>query len=388
VPTRPSFANNLTLSNPGAGSQGITLPYGISTPAQTLMLLSAGPVTDPGGIQAAGLLLAGPGNFTLTDPQNDVGVLAMVGAGNVDFSNSHGFVIGPLTGQTYNSAAGQLSTIDGTNSTLTGNLVATATTGNIGLGGSTPSPSGPNTNLSAGGSIDLVMENGVFVDAGTGTLSAGNAWRIWASTWNGETRGSVQPNTTQPNFYGCLFGSGCSWGGTVPTTGNHFVYVARPTVTVTADGATRFTGAPNPPFTVTSNGFVNGDSAAGALSGSVTTPANANSPGGQYPIDPNFMSGVGYIVNDVPGTLTVIPILNPIAQSGLQSFFSSQEQTFVYENNLQGTNICIGSNQPLFSTTPPGDNQDILAVEWKRVRSQPNLNSCMLMNSQHGCGDF
>ena len=81
VPTRPSFANNLTLSNPGAGSQGIALPYGISTPGQTLMLLSAGPVTDPGGIQAAGLLLAGPSNFTLTDPQNDVGVLAMAGAG-------------------------------------------------------------------------------------------------------------------------------------------------------------------------------------------------------------------------------------------------------------------------------------------------------------------
>ncbi|CAE6686848.1 beta strand repeat-containing protein [Paraburkholderia domus] len=388
VPTRPSFANNLTLSNPGAGSQGIALPYGISTPGQTLMLLSAGPVTDPGGIQAAGLLLAGPGNFTLTDPQNDVGVLAMAGAGNVDFSNSHGFVIGPLTSQTFNSAAGQLNTIDATNSTLTGNLVATATTGNIGLGGSAPSPAGPNTNLSAGGAVDLVMENGVFVDAGSGMISAGNAWRIWASTWNGEMRGSVQPNTAQPNFYGCLFGSGCSWGGSVPTTGNHFVYVARPTVTVTAGGATRFAGAPNPPFTATSNGFVNGDSAAGALSGSVTSPANANSPGGQYPINPNFTSGVGYIVNEVPGTLTVIPILNPIAQSGLQSFFSSQEQTFVYENNLQGTNICIGSNQPLFSTTPPGDNQDILAVEWKRVRSQPNLNSCMLINSQHGCGDF
>ena len=120
-----------------------------------------------------------------------------------------------------------MNTIDATNSTLTGNLVATATTGNIGLGGSAPSPAGPNTNLSAGGAVDLVMETGVFVDAGSGMISAGNAWRIWASTWNGEMRGSVQPNTAQPNFYGCLFGSGCSWGGSVPTTGNHFVYVAR-----------------------------------------------------------------------------------------------------------------------------------------------------------------
>jgi hypothetical protein len=402
VPTRPNFANNLTLSNPGSGSQGIALTFGISTPGDTLMLLSAGPVTDPGGIQAAGLILAGPGTFTLTDPQNDVGVLAMANAGTVTFSDSHGFVIGPLTSQTFDSASSQLSPMNVTNSTLSGNLVATATTGNIGLGASTPSATAPNTNLSTtSGSIYLVMENGVFVDANAGTLSAANAWRIWASTWNGETRGSVQPNTTQPNFYGCLFGSGCSWGGTVPTTGNHFVYVARPTVTVTADGATRYVGAPNPSFTFTTSGLINGDTVAGALSGSETTTASLTSPAGGYPINPNFKSGVGYIVNEVPATLTVIafpsplpptsppsPIPDPIAQSGLQTLFSNQEQTFVYENNLQGTNICVGSNQPLFSTTPPGENQDILAVEWKRVRSQPNLNSCMLINSQHGCGDF
>ncbi|MEX3812697.1 beta strand repeat-containing protein [Paraburkholderia sp. BR13439] len=397
VPTRPSFANNLTLSNPGAGSQGIELSFGISTPGQTLMLLSAGPVTDPGGIQTAGLILAGPGTFTLTDPQNDVSVVAMANAGNVDFSNSHGFVIGPLTSRTFDSAASQLSPMSVTNSSLTGNLVATATSGNIGLGAATPSATAPNTNLSAGGSIDLVMENGVFVDANAGTLGAGNAWRIWAGTWSGETRGSVQPNTAQPNFYGCLFGSGCSWGGTVPISGNHFVYAARPTLTVTADGATRFVGAPNPAFTYTTSGLINGDTAAGTLSGSETTTATLTSPAGGYPIDPNFASSVGYIVNEVPGTLTVIPlqnsnpqgpIPNPVAQSGLQTFFSSQEQTFVYENNLQGTNICIGSNQPLFSTTPPGENQDILALEWKRVRSQPNLNSCMLTNAQHGCGDF
>jgi len=232
------------------------------------------------------------------------------------------------------------------------------------------------------------MENGVFVDAGSGTIAASNGWRVWASTWAGEARGNVQPNTSQPNFYGCTFGAGCSWGGTVPGVGNHYVYIARPTVTVTADGKTRIAGAPNPVFTFTTSGLINGDTAAGALTGTVTSPANQNSQPGQYPIDPNFASNVGYIVTEVPGTLTVTPLIDPVAQAGLQQFFSNQEQTFVYENNLQGTNICIGSNQPLFSTTSPGDNQDILAVEWKRVRSQPNLNSCMLLNGQHGCGDF
>lgn len=388
----PVFNTNLTLANPAAGSQGISLLYGASFPGHTLVLSSGGSVTDPGGIQAAGLLLAGPGTFTLTDPQNAVGVLAMVGAGNVDFLNSGSFVIGPIVGSTFNSATSQVSTLDGTNSTLTGNLVATAATGNLGLGGGTASAGGPtgglNTNLSAGGSIDLVMENGVFTDAGTGTLSAGDAWRVWGLTWNGETRGNVQPDTAQPNFYGCTFGSGCSWGGAVPTTGNHFMYVDRPTVTVTANGATRIAGAPNPAFTYTTSSLINGDTASGALTGSLSSPATQGSPPGQYAIDPAFASGVGYVVNDVPGTLTVIPMTDAVAQSGVQALFGSQQQTFVYENNLQGTNICIGSNQPVFTTEPPGDSQDLLAVEWKRVRSQPNLNSCMLTIGQHGCGDF
>ncbi|MEX3931767.1 filamentous hemagglutinin N-terminal domain-containing protein [Paraburkholderia phymatum] len=376
---KPGLNMNLTLSNPGAGSQGIQLPFGLSLGAgHTLSLVSAGAVTDPGGIQAANLLLSGPGSFTLTDPQNDVGVLALVNAGNVSFVDSHGFAIGPVTSQSYNASSGTLTAIDGTNSTLTGNLVAQAATGNVAL----------DTSLTSGGTVDLVMENGVFTAGSTGALSASNGWRIWAATWNQEVRGNVQPDTAQPNFYGCIFGAGCSWGGTVPTTGNHYVYVARPTVIVTANGATRFAGAPNPAFTFTASGLINGDTAAGALTGSLTTAANQNSQPGQYPIDPNFLSNVGYVVNEAPGTLTVIRMPNLVAQAGLQSFFSNEEQTFVYENNLQGTNICIGSNQPLFTTAAPGDNQDILAVEWKRVRSQPNLNSCMLLNSPHGCGDF
>lgn len=405
--TKPSLALDLTLANPGAGSAGIRLPLGLALGGHTLTLDSAGSVTDPGGIVAAQLLLAGPGSFALSDPQNNVGVLAMANAGTVDFLNSVGFVIGPVTGRELNAATGARVTLGGGDSTLTGNLVAEAATGNIALGSATAG--GPNTNLSAGGTIDLVMENGVFVSPNAGTVSAANGWRIWASTWTGETRGNVQPNTSQPNFYGCTFGTGCSWGGTVPLTGDHYVYVARPTVTLTANNAARLVGTPNPAFSFTVSGLINGDTAAGTLTGSVTSPATQGSPAGQYPINPAFLSSVGYIVDDVPGTLTVTaavvppppppppPVVRstvptfaedmPLDVSALQSFFGAEQKTFVYENNLQGTNICIGSNQPLLGT-PPGDNQDLLAVEWKRVRSQPNLNSCLLLNGQHGCGDF
>ncbi|MFD1554136.1 filamentous hemagglutinin N-terminal domain-containing protein [Paraburkholderia silviterrae] len=392
--SKPTANQSLTLINTGSGSKGIQLLYGISLGSNTLTLASAGAVTDPGGIQAAGLLLEGPGNFTLNDPQNDVGVLAMLNAGTVNFLNSTSFVIGPIVSKSFDAASNVATTIDATNSSLTGNLLAQAATGGIGLGGGTAAPNGPtggkNTNLSAGGTIDLVMENGVFTDNGTGTVSATNGWRIWASTWNGETRGNVQPNTAQPNFYGCTFGAGCSWGGVVPLTGDHFVYVARPTVIVTADGETKIYGAPNPNLGFTVTGLINGDPAS-TLSGTLSTSATTGSLPGQYAIDLSFLSNVGYIVQNVPGTLTVtLPYALdlPSAVNAMQSFFGMSEKTFVYENNLQGTNICVGSNQPLFTTNAPGDNQDLLAVEWKRVRSQPNLNSCMLINGQHGCGDF
>ncbi|MFC4705659.1 filamentous hemagglutinin N-terminal domain-containing protein [Paraburkholderia caffeinitolerans] len=403
---KPTLNQSLTLMNTGSGSHGIQLLYGISLGNNTLTLASAGAVTDPGGIQAAGLLLQGPGNFTLNDPENDVGVLAMLNAGNVNFLNSTSFVIGPIVSRSFDAASNTATTIDATNSSLTGNLLAQAATGGVGLGGGTASANGPtggkNTNLSAGGTIDLVMENGVFTNNGTGNVSATNNWRIWASTWMGETRGNVQPNTSQPNFYGCAYGAGCSWGGVVPLTGDHFVYIARPTVIVTANGATKLVGAPNPNFGFTTSGLINGDTTA-TLNGTFSTSATTNSPTGQYPIDPAFFSSVGYIVQNAPGTLTVsLPPPPPappstapryaqdlpLAVSAMQSFFGMSEKTFVYENNLQGTNICVGSNQPLFTTTPPGSDQDLLAVEWKRVRSQPNLNSCMLLNGQHGCGDF
>ncbi|MFX1675679.1 filamentous hemagglutinin N-terminal domain-containing protein [Paraburkholderia sp. A2WS-5] len=391
---KPAVNQSLTLMNMGSGSHGIQLLYGISLGSNTLTLASAGAVTDPGGIQAAGLLLAGPGTFTLNDPENNVGVLAMLDAGNVNFLNSTSFVIGPIVSRSFDAASNTATTIDATNSSLTGNLLAQAATGSVGLGGGTAAANGPtggkNTNLSAGGTIDLVMENGVFTNNGTGTLSAANYWRIWASTWVGETRGNVQPNTAQPNFYGCTFGAGCNWGGVVPLTGDHFVYVARPTVIVTANGATKIYGAPNPNFGYSTAGLVNGDTTS-SLSGTLSTGATSGSLPGQYAIDPAYLSSVGYIVQNVPGTLTVTlpyPLDLPLAVSAMQSFFGMSEKTFVYENNLQGTNICVGSNQPLFTTAPPGSDQDLLAVEWKRVRSQPNLNSCMLLNGQHGCGDF
>ncbi|KXU83299.1 hypothetical protein CI15_29845 [Paraburkholderia monticola] len=387
-PQRPTVLSNLTLENPGAGSQGDALPFGASMPGHTLTISSAGPVTDPNGIDAAGLLLAGNTSYTLTDPGNNVGRLAIVGAQDVTFTNPGSFDIGPLIAQTYDSATGTVTTIDGTNSSLSGSLLARSTIGGISLG----IPGTP-TSINAGRTIDLLAENSEFDNAGGGKLTAGNAWHIWEASWQGETRGGLDPGGTQPNFYGCVFPGTCSWGGSVTLGSNHFVYAAQPTLTVTISNGSRFFGAANPPFTFTVTGLINGDTASGAvLVGQLTTPANATSPVGQYPITGTFTSLVGYKVTEVPGTLTVTPLPLDNGQvfdrTGLQPLFTAQEQSFVYESNLGGIHVCVGSDQPILALQQPEGAADKLAVEWKRVRTRPNLNSCVIVNGQHGCDEF
>ncbi|WP_250475582.1 filamentous hemagglutinin N-terminal domain-containing protein [Caballeronia sp. GAFFF1] len=393
--SRPNAATSLTLENTGAGSQGIDLPSGIAMPANaTLALDSAGTVTDPGGIQTGALLLAGGGDFALTDPNNDVTTLAIAGARDVNFANAHGFTIGPVSATAYDSSSGASAAIDGSQSTLSGKLVAVALTGGVTLGAA-----GAPTGVSAGGSIDLAMDNGVFTNAGGGRLNTNDVWRVWASTWQGENRNGIDPGNKWPNFYGCAFGGLCSWNGqssmqTVSDSGNHFVYAQQPTLRVTLGSHKRPVGTGNGPLDPTVTGLQNGDQRGNVLAGTVSTPAGPDSPPGTYPLTGSFTSLVGYRVEVVPGTITVTPpdlasvqgaVFN---RSGLQPLFTAQEESFVYESNLGGINVCVGTNEPILALQQSEGPAGQLASEWKRVRSRPNLNNCLVVNGQHGCGEF
>ncbi|SAL14917.1 filamentous hemagglutinin-like protein [Caballeronia arvi] len=391
--TRPAVATSLTLQNTGAGSAGIDLPSGLALPGKTLALASAGPVTDPGGIQAQTLLLAGGGDFDLADAGNDVKTLALAGAHDVKFSTPGSFTIGTASANGLDGATGALTTIGGTRPFVTGNLTAISQNGAIALG----TPAAP-SQLSAGGSIDLVMQNAVFDNASGGTLAAGNVWRVWAKTRDGENRNGIDPGGTLPNFYGCLYGGVCSWNGqpsqnVVPADGNHFIYADRPTATITIGNQTRGEGSPNAPFGFDISGLLGGDQPGSAIlvtrpPGSSATPISL---AGAYSIDGTFSSPVGYNIVVVPGTLTVTPLQLQGAvfnRTGLQPLFTAQEQTFVYESNTGAVNICVGTNEPILALQQPEGGADTLAAEWKRVRSRPNLNNCLVVNGQHGCGEF
>ncbi|MDX6557826.1 MAG: hypothetical protein QOF72_875, partial [Blastocatellia bacterium] len=89
-------------------------------------------------------------------------------------------------------------------------------------------------------------------------------------------------------------------------TASQTITIAKKSLSVTADGKTRLFGAPDPTFTASYFGFVNGDTAA-SLGGSLsfTTNALATSNVGSYSIAPAGLSSNNYSFAYLAGTLTI-----------------------------------------------------------------------------------
>lgn len=79
-------------------------------------------------------------------------------------------------------------------------------------------------------------------------------------------------------------------------------------LTIRADDKAKFAGQPNPAFTASYQGFVNGDTAASLTTPvAFTTRAKTSSPARTYPIVPSGASSPNYAITFVNGTLTVTP---------------------------------------------------------------------------------
>jgi hypothetical protein len=90
------------------------------------------------------------------------------------------------------------------------------------------------------------------------------------------------------------------------------------TLHVTVNDATKSYGDPNPAFTVTYVGFVNGDTPA-SLGGSLvfTTSATTGSPAGTYSVSPSGLTSPDYIFDFVDGSLTITPAVQTITFGAL-----------------------------------------------------------------------
>ncbi|ODU53054.1 MAG: hypothetical protein ABS98_02005 [Lysobacteraceae bacterium SCN 69-48] len=287
---------NLTLQNQG-GSGGIDLQAGVDVGGGTLALLSGGSVaqTASAPIHAHSLLAQAGGDVLLGLAQNDVASTTLAGqaGGDFQFQDATDLAIGSVSASGFDAATGAMAGEGSSGINAAGDLLIRNLAGDLTLGAGL-----------AATNIDLVIAGRLQNPVNAG-LSASGDWRVWASTWEGESRGGLGGSGDLPNLYNCAYLGAC--GVTVASGDNHFIYVQQPTATIAVDSWSREYGLANPTFTYTVSGAVLGDTLANVASGVPGTNAGIGSDVGQYPILGNFTSNAGYRLQILPGVLTVTP---------------------------------------------------------------------------------
>lgn len=360
-------AGALTLQNEGGGNIALAAPVS----AGQLGLLSAGNVTQTAGAPVtAGTLLARStgGSVLLDQAANNVSAATLGGgaAGAFRYQDVDALRVGNVSVIGYD-AAGNAPQVETTTSMAADTVFVRTLSGDLSLA----------TGVSSTSGTDLVAA-ARFQNVGGGNIT-GAPWRVWADTWVGETRGGLAGSGPLPNLYHCAYLGLCTV--TVSPGDNHFIYAQQPTATVVVGSASRAYGLANPLLTYSVTGLILGDTQA-ALSGSLATTATPYSLPGAYPITGSFTSPAGYAVNVVPGTLQVTAAID----LRLPDVVREQQATWVYDRNIGQAPICLATG-PLDGDRAQ-QGADVLAREWSRVRSRPNLLNCVDTERRNGCADF
>ncbi|MBI3893979.1 MAG: HYR domain-containing protein, partial [Candidatus Wallbacteria bacterium] len=138
--------------------------------------------------------------------------------------------------------------------------------------------------------------------------------------------------------------------------------ITKAPLTVTTDASTRPYGQPNPTFTVTYAGFVNGETVA-ELTGTLafTTAATTASPGGTYDVTPSGLTATNYAITFVKGTLTITKIPLTVTANAATRGYGQPNPTFTasYAGFVNGdTSASLGGTlsfaTPATSASPVG----------------------------------
>ncbi|QHJ00996.1 filamentous hemagglutinin N-terminal domain-containing protein [Xylophilus rhododendri] len=386
----------LALQNGGGGNITIDAPLSATG---ALGLLSGGNITQTsnGAITAPSLLARSTGgNVDLQNVANNVALVGGGASGSFSYVDADQLAIAAVSAPAYDAAAQQAQTATAGQLTSSGATLLRTVTQDLVLQAA----------VNSSATVDLVA-GGLFRNSGNNSVTA-SRWNIWSSSYTGEIRGGLAGNGPLPNLYGCTYLGTCAV--TVPATGNHFIYTQRPTATVTVADATRVEGTANPAFSYGVSGTILGDTAS-SFSGTPTTTATASSAPGSYAIGGSFLSTAGYLINLVPGRLVVTaappvvvppppvvvppPVVTPVtppasllARVPLAEAMAdtSDIHTYTFDRNIGPPPICAATG-PLDADRVSQGN-DVLAREWSRVRSRPNLASCVATERRNGCADF
>ncbi|MES2684665.1 MAG: MBG domain-containing protein [Pseudomonadota bacterium] len=297
---------NILLSGFGGGANpDLRLGTGFTARNITLELSSTG------GVDSTGASFTGNGAGTLAiRPQLDASSFNVGGA---------------VAGAVYVDAAPLLPLATGFSAIELGRSSSTALT-TIGAALSANSATlrvlGRGITLDAASNLNNVQSNGaVVLSTGTGvftnnasnafSVTAGGRWLVYSNNVDLDSVGNL---TSAFNRYGCTLATGCVAGVTVPTTGNGFLYVVRPTVSLNAGNATSVYGStPNlGAVTIGFTGLRGGDTGvAFNVAPSFTTTATALTNVGTAPINVNLVgltSNAGYLLAaGTSGALSITP---------------------------------------------------------------------------------
>ncbi len=204
-------ANAATFTDPLRLVTGgnLALNGALNTGTNRLALLVGGNTTQTAALTAGSLRLGGNGHFTLENAANSIGTLAKDGAGSVSLRHSAALTVGTVDG--VNGVAG--STVD--LRTTAGNLIL-----NQAVTGSAP------------GNAVVLSTPGAFVNnaGASGVSTPAGRWLIYSNAPAGNT------------FGGLLSGQTALWNRTIGAhapssisqTGNRYLFVQQPSLTVTA----------------------------------------------------------------------------------------------------------------------------------------------------------
>jgi len=202
--------------------------------------------------------------------------------------------------------------------------------------------------------------------------------------------GSVSTNATQASDTGqyAISGSFGSPAGYLVIVVPGLLNITQAVLIYVADPYSRYVGLPNGPLTGTLTGFRNGDTVATATTGSLsfTTTADVLSPVGTYAINGTGLSAGNYVFEQAPGNATALEVLGRITPVTTLDQVRDPLNNYLYDRNLGATPMCMASTDLVRGGQD--EEGDVLAREWAKVKTRPNLTNCVPSNRRNGCDDF
>ena len=188
--------------------------------------------------------------------------------------------------------------------------------------------------------------------------------------------------------------------GYLLTVTNGALGVTPATLTYVADPSTRPQGQANPAFTGSVTGLRNEDSLGSSTTGTLTwtSPAGTASAPGNYAINGGGLSATNYVFTQSEGNSSALTVtaggqsraLAVLAHElGAGAIEPRREDTgtYVYDRNLGLPQMCV-PDSPLDVNVASRSIADLLAVEWARLRTRPNISNCFDSGRKNACGDF